>query len=59
MIGREVYINDKESIHYKDWGVIVDYDGEYYHVAIFNDKSHTVIFERNQLYIPRTKGGKK
>ncbi len=53
MIGRRVYIKNRDSIYFNDWGIVVDYDGKYYHVAIFNDKNCTVIFERNELHIPR------
>ena len=53
MIGRRVYIKNQDSIHFNDWGIVVGYDGEYYHVAIYNDKNHVVIFKRNELHIPR------
>lgn len=53
MIGRRVYIKNINSIHFKDWGIVVAYDGKYYHVAILGDKNCIVIFERNELHIPR------
>lgn len=55
MIGDRVYIKNEDNIHFNEWGTIVDYDGKYYHVAIFGDNNCVAIFERNELYIPREK----
>lgn len=31
---KKVIIINKKSMFYGDWGIITDYDGEYYHIAI-------------------------
>lgn len=58
MIGQMVYIKDKESIYLNYWGIIVDFDGDCYHVAMMNDKTNVAVFERKQLHIPRKTEGK-
>ncbi len=55
-IAKKCYVIDKLSIYYKEWGIIKDFDGEYYHVAIANG-NNLPIFERNQIRIPRNKKG--
>ncbi len=57
LAGQKVYITDKESIYFDEWGTVVDFDGECYHVAIANGKS-AVIFNRNQFKVPRNKTSK-
>lgn len=52
-IGKKCYITDKESIFANEWGIIKDFDGEYYHVAIANGTSSLPIFKRNEIRIPR------
>ncbi len=34
-----------------DWGKVIDFDGEYYHVAIFDDMNCVLIFERDEIKI--------
>ena len=53
LIGKRVYITDKKSMYNGEWGIIVDYDGDVYHVAIARDRKHHVIFDRNQFRVPR------
>lgn len=36
-----------------DWGKVIDFDGEYYHVAIFDDMDSVLIFERSEISVPR------
>ena len=55
LLGKKVYITDPESVYYGEWGIIVWYDGDTYHIAIAEDKHHSVIFNRNQFRIPRPK----
>ena len=54
-IGKKCYITDKNSIYYAEWGIIKDFDGEYYHIAIANGKGCLVVFKRNEIRIPRVK----
>jgi hypothetical protein len=53
MIGKKCYITDKESIYYGEWGIIRDFDGEYYHVAIADGGNSYPVFTRNEIRIPR------
>ena len=53
LIGKEVRIIDRESFHYGDWGTIVDFDGEYYYIAIFGDVNDAPIFTRNQFKVSK------
>ena len=53
-IGKKCFIKDKGSIYYNEWGIIKDYDGEFYHVAIANGKNLS-IFDRDQIRISRMK----
>lgn len=53
LIGRQVTITDRESFHYGDWGTIIDFDGEYYYVAMFGDASDAPIFSRNEFKVKK------
>jgi hypothetical protein len=53
LIGKEVKIIDRESFHYGDWGTVVDFDGEYYYIAIFGDVNDAPIFTRNQFKVSK------
>lgn len=53
LIGKKVHIKDKESFHYNGWGRVVDFDGEYYHVAMFEDKDSVCIFNRKSLKVEK------
>ena len=52
-IGKKCYITDKESIYFGEWGIIKDFDGEYYYVAIADGKSTLPVFGRSEIRIPR------
>ena len=52
-IGKFCYITDQLSIFHGDWGIIKDFDGEFYHVAIANGALTLPIFKRNEIRIPR------
>lgn len=52
-IGKMCYITDKYSIFNGEWGVIKDFDGEYYHIAIANGALTLCIFTRKDIRIPR------
>ena len=51
LIGLKVDITDKDSVYYKEWGIIKDYDGEYYYIAIANGDDSLPIFDRGQIKI--------
>ena len=53
LIGKKVTITDELSIHYGDWGVIVDFDGDYYYVAMFGDESDVPVFLRDEFKVSR------
>lgn len=53
-IGKYVTITNKDSMYCGEWGRIVHYDGEYYHVAIANDSKNSVIFDRDEFKISRS-----
>lgn len=53
LIGKRVYITDRESIYFDEWGIVKHFDGELYFVAIANDKHNTPVFDRNQFRVPR------
>lgn len=53
LIGKEVTITAKDSFHKGDWGTVIDFDGEYYYVAIFNDTNDTPIFARNEFKVKK------
>ena len=54
MIGKQVDIINKSSWAYGEWGVIKDFDGEYYYIAIANG-DETLIFKRNEFRVRRIK----
>lgn len=53
LIGRRVYIPDQDGKHCGDWGIVVGYDGEYYHIAFAGDKNNTLIFVRSEIHVAR------
>lgn len=54
LIGKKVYITDKLSQYYNEWGIIKAYGGEYYHVAIANGTDSLPIFSRDQFRVAKT-----
>lgn len=52
LIGRIVTITDKSSWAYGEWGIIKEFDGEYYHISIANGDP-TLIFSRNEFKVRR------
>lgn len=50
-IGKMCDITDKNSIYYGEWGIIKDYDGENYYVAIANGCDSIPVFDRSQIKI--------
>lgn len=53
LIGKEATITNKESFHCGDWGTIIDFDGEYYYIAIFGDLNDVPVFERNEFKVKK------
>lgn len=59
LIGKIVDITDKESIYYNEWGIIIKYDGEHYHIAIACETLETakqygsVIFRKKEFKVRR------
>ena len=35
-----------------DWGVIVDYDGDWYHLAMYGDLDFIPVFTRDEFRVP-------
>lgn len=62
LIGRIAHITDKESWLYDGYGLIVHYDGEYYHISPWCTtmesalKESSLIFRRNEFKVRRKKG---
>ena len=53
IVGMKVHIKDKESMHFGGWGRVVLFDGEYYHVAMFEDNDCVCIFSRDALKVAK------
>lgn len=53
LIGKKVFITDPESIYLGEWGIIKDFDGEVYYIAIADGKDSLPIFDRDQFKVPR------
>lgn len=53
LIGKKVYITDKESIFFDEWGIVDYFDGEYYGVRIANGSDSVPVFDRDQFKVPR------
>ena len=59
LIGKIVTITDKGSWMYDQWGMIVHYNGEYYHFAPYCEtletakNESTMAFKRNEFKIKR------
>lgn len=53
LIGRRVYIPDERGQFWGDWGIVIGYDGEYYHIAFAGDEKHTLVFTRSEIHVTR------
>ena len=53
LIGKRVYITDRDSIYFGEWGIVADFDGEVYYIRIANGKDSVPIFDRKQFRLPR------
>lgn len=52
LIGKYAYITDKNSVHYQDWGEVIDFNNGVYHLIMNTDKETVVTFNRDQFKIP-------
>lgn len=53
LIGKKVTITTRDSIYFGEWGTIIDFDGEYYYVAISDDKTSVPVFDRTEFKVRR------
>lgn len=53
LIGKKVYIPDERGQQWSDWGRVIGYDGEYYHIAFADDTSGTRVFLRSEIKVMR------
>ena len=53
LIGKRVHIPDERGQFLGDWGIVIGYDGEYYHVAFAGDENNTLIFKRSDIHVSR------
>ena len=49
LIGKYAIIKGKPC----EWGIIIDFDGNWYHLAWCGDCNLVPVFERDELIIPR------
>ena len=50
-VGTRVEIKAKESWAHKEWGIVQMFDGDNYHVALWNDENSVLIFNRSELIV--------
>ena len=55
LIGKEVIITTRDSWAFDQWGIVKMFDGEYYHIAIYNGDP-CLIFTRDEFRVPRKRG---
>lgn len=53
LIGKIAFITDKDSMYYGEWGTIVDFDGDLYHIAIANGMDSIPVFGRKEFRVRR------
>ena len=54
LIGKKVDIPDENGQFLGDWGIVIGYDGEYYHIAFAGDEENTLVFLRSEFKVCRT-----
>ena len=59
LIGKRVYIIDRESIYFGEWGIVAFFDGECYHIRIANGSNSVPMFDRDQFRVPRKDATKR
>lgn len=55
LIGKYVTITARESWAYGEWGTVKMFDGEYYHIAPWNDDRVELIFTRDEFRVRRAR----
>jgi len=55
LVQKKVLITDKTSDYYDEWGHIIEFDGDSYHVAIADGKDSVPIFYRDQFRVYKSK----
>ena len=53
LIGKIANIPSFDGKFHGDWGRIVAFDSEYYHISFADDKNDVKIFTRDEIHIPR------
>ena len=53
LIGKIANIPSFDGKFNCDWGRIIAFDGEYYHIAFADDRNDVQIFTRDEIRIPR------
>jgi hypothetical protein len=53
--GTRVEIRSPESQDNGQWGIVKRFDGEHYHIAIYNGINDTHVFLRSELLVRRNK----
>ena len=61
LIGRTVFLKDWESRKTvtSDWGIVKEYDGEYYWIAFCGDENDIKPYYRFEFVVPRNRKGKE
>ena len=54
LIGRRVNFQNWDG-GWTEWGIVIDYDGEYYHIAHYGDENTVLVFSRDEFRVPRLK----
>ena len=54
LMGKKVHIKSKDSFHDGGWGTIVGFDGDQYHVAMYDGKDDVCVFSRDEFKIKKT-----
>lgn len=48
LIGKKAYITARDSWAYGEWGIIRDFDGDYYYIAIA-DGNECLVFTKDEF----------
>lgn len=51
-IGKVAFITNKDSIYFGEWGIIKNFDGDYYYIAIAGGTDSIPVFYRDEFRIP-------
>ena len=59
LIGKIVDILDANGRPTCEWGTIIDFDGEYFHIAFANDPNCVPIYSRDEFRVVRDQEGRR